>query len=424
MISLEDARARILGALAPLPPEPLPLIAAVGRFAAEDVHALHAAPPFDNSAFDGYAVRAADLMSARPGLPLRLPVIGTSAAGSTPGETLEVGTCRRIFTGAPLPPGADAVLMQEEASLQPGSPPQLTTETPVRPWEGVRFAGEDFRAGELVVPLGTRLAPTHLALLAAAGHGQVRVPRPPRVILLSTGNELVDPGMPLEPGRIPDSNGVLIETLVAETGAELVRRQRVEDRLEPTLEALKAAARDADVVVSTGGVSVGDADLLRPALEQLGGTLGFWRISMKPGKPFAFGRLGKAWWLGLPGNPVSAFVTWWQLVRPALYRLAGAGDTPRLTAPGHLGQPFANRGDRRHFVRVCLDSDGRITAPGPQGSHRLSSLAQANALLDMPPETSWPEGREVIVECIDAAGEGTRPRPRNSPGDGPFPTAG
>lgn len=401
MIPLEQARQRILDSIRPLPTETVPLLEALGRFCQHDLRARRASPAFDNSAVDGYAVHAADLAAATTRQPVTLRVLGCSPAGSPPATAFPAGYCHRIFTGAPLPCGADAILMQEDALPHPSDPNAITVPAPIRPWEAVRFAGEDFQVDARLLPAGTLLGPTHLSVLAAAGYDRVVVPRRTRIHALSTGSELVDPGVTPRPGQITDSNGILIEALVRGSGAELTGRARIEDRLDATLAALEVAARTADVIITTGGVSVGDADLLRPAVEQLGGTIEFWRIAMKPGKPFVFGRLGNAWWFGLPGNPVSAFVTWWQLVRPALQRLAGATEPRTRFATGRLAAPVSNHGDRRHFLRVHLDPQGFVSPVGKQGSHIQSSLALANALLDVAPGSVWSAGREVVVERVD-----------------------
>jgi molybdopterin molybdotransferase len=289
--------------------------------------------------------------------------------------------------------------MQEDTrSPGPGLVEVLAASTP---WEGVRFAGEDVRPGDVLLRSGHRLRPGALSLIASTGVDTLPVNRRPRLSLLSTGSELIEPGQPLQPGQIHDSNGVLLESLARREGVEVLGRTRIADELEATLNALDQASRSADVIITTGGVSVGDADLLRPALAKLGGEVDLWRIAMKPGKPFAFGRLGKAWWFGLPGNPVSAFVTWRVLVRPALHRLMGSVEPATVALPARLGQPFTNRGDRRHLIRATLDTQGRVFQAGTQGSHLQAGLAHANVLLDLPAATTWEAGREVTVELLD-----------------------
>lgn len=401
MLAVEQARNQILAALASLPTEEVPLLEALDRFAAETLRAPRAVPAFDNSALDGYAVHSTDVAEATPQHPVTLKVVGCSSAGTAPGPAFPTGTCLRIFTGAPLPQGADAIVMQEDTQTSNAGPDHVLVLQRSAPWEGVRFVGEDIRPGAILIDQGRRLRPNALSLLASTGIHQVRVHRRPRIALLSTGSELVEPGEELRPGQIHDSNGVLLESLARREGASIVLRRRIPDDLEATVAALEQASHEADVLVTTGGVSVGDADLLRPALSQLGGSVELWRIAMKPGKPFAFGRLGKAAWFGLPGNPVSAFVTWRILVRPALHRLAGSTEDPNPLLPARLGHPMTNRGDRRHFVRVVLDREGRVFQAGTQASHLQSSLTAANALLDMPPATTWETGREVSIDPFD-----------------------
>lgn len=399
MITVEQARQQILSHLPRLAAEEVPLIEALGRFTAGEVRSRRRVPGFDNSAFDGYAVHSADVAAASAAAPVRLRVIGVAPAGSAPGPAFAAGSCVRIFTGAPMPAGADAVVMQEDTRR--GGEESVEVLDRVGPWEGLRMAGEDFEPGALLAAKGQSVTPALLALMASAGVGTVAVGKRPRVQLVSTGSELVEPGHELEPGQIHDSNGVLLEALARQEGAEVTGRERIADQPEATVRSLDRASSRADVIITTGGVSVGDADLLRPSIVAAGGRVDLWRIAMKPGKPFAFGRLGEAVWFGLPGNPVSAFVTWKLLVRPALRHLAGAAAhaPPRIRA--RLGQPFANRGDRRHFVRVVLGADGEVRVAGTQASHLQSSLAAANGLLDVPPATLWEVGREVEVELFD-----------------------
>lgn len=406
MIPLEAARERILGFLAPLPREEIPLSEALGRVPAILLPARIDLPPFDNSAVDGYAVRAAEISSASPEHPVRLTVAGIAAAGSPPAAAPAPGSCLRILTGAPLPIGADAVVMQEDTLPDDCDPAAILVTSPAGPWENVRFAGEDLRRGVPTLPPAIVLRPAHLALLAAAGFDRIPVHRRPRVALFSSGNELRAPGQPLAPGQIHDSNQVLMAALAAADGAEVVATGHIPDTLEDTVATLQRAldphpgSPRCDVLITTGGVSVGDADYLKPAWTAVGGTLDLWRIAMKPGKPFAWGRYQDLHWFGLPGNPVSAFVTWTQLVRPALRRLLGADDPGLPRIPAFLAESIANRSDRRHFVRVVIQPDGRVRASGTQGSHRLSSLAIANGLLDVPPQTAWPAGHPVQVEYL------------------------
>jgi molybdopterin molybdotransferase len=309
------------------------------------------------------------------------------------------GTCARIFTGAALPPDANAVVMQEDTLPEPEG--HVTLLAPVTPWEGVRFAGEDVRRGSPLVPAGQRLHPAHLGLLAAAGIGSVSVARRPRITLLTSGNELAEPEGPIAPGKLPDSNRFLLRALAQNAGAIIVRTASVPDALEPVMAGLREAAHSSDLVVTTGGVSVGDADLLKKAFTQLGGHLNLWRIAVKPGKPFAWGRLDNCHWFGLPGNPVAAFVTWQLLVLPALRRLEGETNVLGRRMTARLAEPLINRGDRLNVLRVRVEPGGIVRTSGTQASHIQSGLAVANALLSIPAGTAWETGRDVEVELIE-----------------------
>lgn len=398
MISLEDARQRILDALEPLPPETVPLLPALGRAPVADVFAPADLPPFDNSSVDGFAVQAIDVATASPDQPVRLKLTTRIAAGESPTAILGPGTCARILTGGVLPAGADAVVMQEDTRQRPGDTVEI--HAPTAPWENVRLAGEDLRRGARLVAAGERLRPAHIGLLAANGFGTVAVRRRPRVTLLVTGSELLEPGAPLAPGKIYNSNRFLLAALADADHLPITAAYRVPDSLEGTMTSLAEAARQSDVVVTTGGVSVGDADFVKPAVAALGGSVEIWRLAVKPGKPLAWGRLEAAHWFGLPGNPVSAFVMWWLVVRPALRRLVGIQSPLGRRIQATLGEPFNNRGERRHFVRVRLDAEGKVRLAGTQASHIQSGLANADALLDLPPLTSWPAGHPATVELL------------------------
>ncbi|MCC7375649.1 MAG: molybdopterin molybdotransferase MoeA [Verrucomicrobiales bacterium] len=398
MITLEEALDRILSTLAPLPEEVVSVSDAVGRVPTEDLMASTDLPPFDNSAVDGYALRSADVAGASVESPVVLEVTDTIKAGEAPAVIVGSGSCVRIMTGALLPAGADAVVMQEDVVIPRDG--QIAVRETVGLWEGVRMAGGDVRRGVCLVRAGEALRPAHVGLLVASGYAKIPVHRRPRVTLLSTGSELIPPGGVLNPGQVYDSNSPLMRALAEHDGFPVVHTGHIPDTMEQTMAELHLAARQGDVVVTTGGVSVGEADFVKPAMAALGGSLDVWRIAIKPGKPFAFGRLGAAYWFGLPGNPVSAYVTWWLLVRPALRRLLGMRipQDPRISA--RLGEPIVNRGDRRHFIRVRFDEQGYVRLAGTQASHVQSGLVLADALLDMPPEAHWETGREVEVDLI------------------------
>jgi molybdopterin molybdotransferase len=354
-------------------------------------------PIFDNSAMDGYAVRAADLASATPDSPARLRLAGKVAAGEVfPGKVAS-GTCVRLFTGSPLPAGADAVVMQEDTHPNPGTPSEVTILASVSPGENVRAHGEDVKQGTVLAEAGAVLTPGRIGLLAAAGFGRLRVGRQPVVGLLATGSELTEPGQPLAPGHIYESNRTALAALMERVGAVPKVLPLVADVLAGTSEALVNAFNQCDAVVTSGGVSVGETDFLKPAFEQIGGELEFWKVAMKPGRPFVFGRRRGRLLFGLPGNPVSALVTFLLLVRPALLRWQGATEASLPAYPGTLAEPLANPGERRHFMRVQVDPTGKVQLAGFQASHALSSLAAANGLVDVPAHTTLAAGSAVTV---------------------------
>jgi len=397
MLELEEAISRILSAVRPLGHELVTLREAAGRVLAESVISPVDLPIFDNSAMDGYGVRSADLASASAGNPSALRLIGKAAAGEVFKGKIEAGTCVRLFTGSPMPNGADAVVMQEDARPDPARPDQVWILDTVKTGENVRLRGEDVKRGAELVPEGNRLTAGRIALLAAAGVSEIKAARQPRVALLATGSELVESGQPLSPGKIYENNRAMIVALMKWSGAIPEIFPFVPDTLEATKAALERAVNECDAVVTSGGVSVGEYDFVKTAFAALGGELAFWKIAIKPGKPFVFGRAGKPFLFGLPGNPVSALVTFLLLVRPALAAMQGASERSLPKSTGVLAESLANPGDRRHFVRVVVDEVGRVRSAGTQASHSLSSLAAANGLVDVPPRTSLPVGAAVSV---------------------------
>jgi molybdopterin molybdotransferase len=364
---------------------------------AESVASPSDLPPFDNSAMDGYAVRAADVRQASSATPVRLRVRTKIPAGAHFSGELAPGECARLFTGSPLPRGADAVVMQEDTRTDAQHPSEILVCDTVATGEFVRHRGEDVSYGAMLVEAGAVLTPGKIGLLAATGISQVKVGQQPRVGLLATGSELREAGQPLAPGQIYESNRAMLTPLVTQAGGVPVVYPLVSDTLAETQAALVRAFSESELVITSGGVSVGEMDFVKAALEALGGELQFWKVAMRPGRPFVFGRLGEKFLFGLPGNPVSAFVTFWLLVRPALRRWQGADD---VTLPIHravLGEAISNSGDRRHFVRVRMDRKGNVFSAGQQASHALASLATADGLLDVPPATSLAAGTSVGV---------------------------
>jgi molybdopterin molybdotransferase len=397
MLELEQARERILAALPPLPVEVVPLRAAAGRVLAEPILAPMALPAFDNSAMDGYAVRAEDLKEARPATPTVLALAARIPAGETPVGSLQPGTCVRVFTGSALPPGADAVVMQEDTCPAPHQPDHVAFPESIPPWENVRFQGEDVKGGTELFQAGERLNAGRVGLLAALGFKNVKVSKQPRIGVLATGNELLEADEPLAPGKIYESNRVTLAILLARFGAVPRTFPLVADSLAATCLALENAFAECDAVVTSGGVSVGEFDWVRSAFTQIGGHVEFWQVAVKPGKPFVFGRWREKFLFGLPGNPVSALVTFLLLVQPALFRWQGATQVTLPTHPGVLVEPLTNHGDRRHFVRVTVDAQGQVRSAGVQASHVLSSLAKANGLVDVAPDATLPAGTTVPV---------------------------
>jgi molybdopterin molybdotransferase len=370
LLPVEQAQARLLASAAPLATETLPLREAAGRWAAEPVHARRMQPAADLSMMDGYAVRFADM----PG-PWRM--VGESRAGLGHARAIAPGETVRIFTGAPLPGGADAVLIQEEAE-RTGEWLHLAGEGPAGAGGNVRPGGSDFAKGALLIAAGALLTPARIALAAIGGHGRLPVRRRPRVGLVSTGDELVQPGEPAAGVTLPASNGAMLEAMIGARG-EVHDFGIVPDRLDALADAFADAA-GCDVIVTTGGASVGDHDLVRPTLERAGAVLDFWRVAMRPGKPLLAGRLGDAIVLGLPGNPVSAFVTAQLFLLPLLAHLGGA-DQP-IAAPLRmpLDAPLPAAGPRAFYVRTQIRNGRALPLPS-EDSAVLSSLAAADGLI-------------------------------------------
>jgi len=372
MLQLEEALARILARLSAPQSETISLNDAQGRVLLQPVCSEIDLPLFDNSAMDGYAVHADDLRAAKPDSPARLRLVGTLPAGGTSQGPILSGECLRLFTGSPLPAGADAVVMQEDTRVEPDKPDQVLVVDSVRPWENVRLRGEDIRAGTTLVRGGETLKSGHLGLLASAGVARLSVARQPVVAIIATGSELKEPGESLLPGQIYESNRVGLAALLRLAGAKPVIYPIVPDVLQATQESLALAFSQCDLVLTAGGASVGELDLIKPAFSRLGGELHFWKVAIRPGRPFLFGEWNGKFLFGLPGNPVSAVVTLLLLMWPAIRRWQGALQIELPTLSGILQEPLVNRGDRRHFVRVVWDSTTEVRPAGAQESHVLS----------------------------------------------------
>jgi molybdopterin molybdotransferase len=406
-----EAQQVILDAAVPLPPETCAAADAQGRVLAEPVVSRRTLPPFDVSAMDGYAVRSADLARAAAAAPVALHLAFEIAAGGAPDRALAPGEAARIFTGAPVPPGADAVVRQEDV-VREGERARFAAPAPVA--DNVRSAGEDVRAGETVLDAGVRLGPAALGMLASLGRSHVSVHQRPRVAILSGGDELIEPDGDPTGGRIVSSNSYSIAAQCREVGAEPIYLGIARDRPEE-LERFVRAGLGAHVLVTSAGVSVGDRDYVRPVLEKLGCEIVFWGVTIRPGFPLVFGRFGARSPLdaaghgplvfGLPGNPVSAMVTFEEFVRPALRKLSGhpAWFRPRVEAV--LGTRLRKAAGRLHLVRVRLERrDGQVvaTSTGNQSSGVLRSMAMAQGLLVFPADaTELREGTVVQVQVLD-----------------------
>jgi molybdopterin molybdotransferase len=407
MLQYEEALARVLAAVPPAASERIPLNEADHRILAEQILAPIDLPPFDNSAMDGYAVCASDVALAKSNAPVHLRLTGQVAAGENFSGKVAPGTCVRLFTGSPVPPGADAVVMQEDTRVDPANPNEILILASVKPWENVRFHGEDVKRGVPVGKPGDMLSVGRMALLAATGCAQVAVFRRPVVGIVATGSELREPGQPLAPGQIYESNRISLAALVRQAGATPRIYPLVIDVLETTRIALANAFNECDFVITSGGASVGEMDFIKQAFSELGGHLQFWKVAIKPGRPFVFGQFPASkhqpssvehkLLFGLPGNPISAFVTFLLLVRPAILRCQGASDVALPSHPGVLAETFENHGERRHFMRARIAPDGKVYSAGLQASHILSSLAPANGLVDVPPRATLQAGATVQV---------------------------
>lgn len=382
LMRVEEATARAGTLVAPVAEtETVALARADGRVLAQDVVAMLDLPPFANSAVDGYAVRFADLAAVGE---TRLPLSGRVAAGADAAGTSAAGVAVRVFTGAPMPPLADTVFMQEDVAVDGGF---VVLPAGLKRGANARPAGEDLARGETALAAGRRLRPQDVATLAALGLAQASVRRRPRVAIFSTGNELTEPGTPLEPAAIYDANRSLLAAMVARAGGDVVDLGILRDEPVSLAARLSEAAICCDLILTSGGVSTGEEDHVKAAVESAG-SLAFWRIGIKPGRPVAMGLVGTTPFVGLPGNPVAVFVTFAFVARPLLARLSGAGFAPPLPLPVRLGFPYRKKEGRREYVRVSLTSaaDGVMVATKhPQdGAGVLTSLTRTDGLVELP----------------------------------------
>jgi molybdopterin molybdotransferase len=397
MISVAEARARILADVAgAVSEEPRPVAQSLGRVLAQDVRAPFDVPSADNSAVDGYAIRAADLV---PGARARLRVVADLPAGAVYEGRIGAREALRIMTGAPMPAGADTVVPQE-LSESAGDWVELGA---VEPGANVRARGEDVRRGAAVLPAGSVLRPSDLGLVAALGFAEVRVYRRPRVALLSTGDEVVEPGRSRRPGQIYDANRFSLGGMVAAAGADPVDLGIVPDVRDVLRERLLHAAGAADIVLTSGGVSVGDYDLVKGVLGEIG-SIDFWQVAMQPGRPLAVGRIGERQFFGLPGNPVASVLCFHLFVRPALWKLGGRTRLDSECVTATTVERMRKKAGRREFKRGVLrftDRGYEVSTTGPQGSGILSSMVLANCLIILEePRGDVEAGERVLVEPL------------------------
>jgi len=391
MISEEEAGKRIVETVRPLPVRKLPITKSLGCFAAEDHFARLPLPTFDNSAMDGYAVVASSCKKGQ-----RLRVTGEQPAGVDRRLRISRGEAIRIFTGAPVPAGADAVIMQEDVTRH-GE--EIIVNVDVETGEFIRRRGCDLAEGQMILAKSERIRAATAALLASQGFADVTVGGQVNAAIISTGDELVKQGEKIQQGQIYDSNSVLLDALVRRCGAVSDSVEHCGDERESLLEAVKRGTKNQILIIS-GGVSVGEHDLVKDALRGLGAQIDIWRVAIKPGKPFLFGKIGECAVFGLPGNPVSAFVTFLQFVRPAILKMMGATSLDLPKVPAKLAVDLTNDGDRAHYLRGKLEH-GRFNPVGRQESHALFGLSQSNALLRLAPGEKVQCGALVQVELLE-----------------------
>ena len=394
--SIPEAQSSILAVVHPLPARKESLPNALNCVLAEDLVASINVPGWDNSAVDGYAVRAEDVSSAGENNAIHLRVLAEIPAGHPATTPLEPRTCMRIFTGAPVPEGADAIVMQEDTRLHhEGYVAVLAT---VELGENIRRVGDDIRVGDVALRSGILIGPAQLGLAAALGAKELKIVPRPRVGVLVTGAELVEPGRPLLPGQIYDANSFALAGYVRQAGGEVVELGIADDTKEDLAEKIDYALTECDALVTVGGVSVGEHDLVKAVLADLGCEQNFWRVAMRPGKPFLFATRGNKLVFGLPGNPVSAAVTFLMLARPALLKMRGLGDLELPSVEAELSEAFVNRGERTLFVRARRERLGdkwMLHALPRQGSHVLTSMAHADCLVEVKESSTLAAGTKV-----------------------------
>ncbi len=408
MLSVSEASERILKFFQPVGATTLPFTHVAGRVLAEDIIAAHDLPPFDNSSVDGFAIIAQDSADATHQAPRLLDVVTDIRAGDHAAITLQTGQAARIMTGAAVPAGADAVVMVEDTDFNvraPGSkaPATVAVMKTLKPGENIRHHGDDLHRGDMVLPCGIRLRAQEMGLLAMLGQAEVPVYRQPRMAVLSCGDELLPVGESLVPGKIHDANSPMLAVLSKSAAVELIELGVAADNETDIRSRLdRAVAEKADLIVSSAGVSVGAFDYVKSVVEEKG-ELDFWKVDMRPGKPLAFGQYQGIPFIGLPGNPVSAFVGFEVFVRPALEKLSGSTPRPRLRQKARLVEPLESDGRESYLRAIVKEENGSLTArlTGHQGSGNIFSLVQANALLIVPSGVkSLPANSEVEIWVI------------------------
>jgi molybdopterin molybdotransferase len=401
MISLEAALSQILAAIRPLGMEKVNLLDALGRVIGEDIVASRPVPPKDNSAMDGYALRSEDIYGASRERPVVLNVIEDIPAGAIPQKRVGQGQAARIMTGAPVPEGADAVTRMEDTEKD-AQTVRIFVEVPAG--QDIRLAGEDVRPGETVISRGDMIRPAEIGMLAALGRAFISVHQKPLVAILATGNELVDVDENPSPWQIISSNSYALAAQVLDCGAIPLQIGIAKDTREDLTAKLKSALR-ADLIISSGGVSVGDYDLVKDIMKEVGNRMQFWQVAMRPGKPLAFGALDGVPLFGLPGNPVSSMVSFEQFVRPSILKMMGHRNLFRRTIQAVLTESIDKKKGTRHFIRARITfEDGRYRAvsTGEQGSGILKSMVQANGLIVLPDDAaSVKAGAMVTVQLLD-----------------------
>ncbi len=404
MITFSEAFAEISKSIKALPAETMRFDIAYGHVLAENVESIEDIPPFDNSAMDGYALYASDATAASADNPVILDIVGEVFAGHMPGGGISRGKTMKIMTGAALPDGADAVIMVERTE-QRGR--KVALFTPVRKGENIRRQGEDCRKGAWILKKGTLLGPAHVGMLATLGRYKVKAVPRPRVAILATGDELLEPGESMAPGKVRNSNSYSIEALVKACGGVPCLLGLARDRREEIGEKIERGLESADMLVTTAGISVGEGDLVREVLEHHGVTMSFWQVAIRPGKPTAFGKAGALPVFCLPGNPVSSMVTFLQFVRPAILALRGLAFDSMRTVQAVLERDVEKKRGLRYFIRVSLrDIEGvcRARPTGPQGSGILSSMVRADGLMILSEEYERVAAGEMVdVQLLGAA---------------------